>query len=223
MTDNFPSESIANSTEQQKPPAEFYRTQHKLRLSYMPWLYAELKPVHKIWANAWQQEIQDYLMQVETIQIGNNCFIAPEAKLFAEPGRAIIIGDNSYIAADCVIHGPVTLGENVSINHHVTMDGGSKGIVIGDNSRVAAHCRLYAFNHGMQPDKLICDQATRSQGIKIGCDVWLGAGAGVVDGVIIENHAVVGMNSQVTRKVDAYKIVAGNPARVINDRRDKKN
>lgn len=228
MTDNLPSNlppnlnSDSKTTEHQKPTSEFYRTQHKLRLSYMPWLYAELKSSHKSWAEVWQREIQSYLQAVETVHIGKNCFIAPEAKLFAEPGRPIIIGDNSYVAADCVIHGPITLGKNVSINHHVTMDGGSKGISIGDNSRIAAHCQLYAFNHGMRADKLISAQATKSLGIQIGCDVWLGANVGVVDGVAIADFAVVGMGSQVTRNIESYKIVAGNPAQVIGDRRDKK-
>jgi acetyltransferase-like isoleucine patch superfamily enzyme len=203
------------------PPIEFYRTQHKLRLSYMPWLFTELKPAHKIWAEAWQKEIQNYLQAVETIHIGINCFIAPEAKLFAEPGRPIIIGDGSYIAADAVIHGPVILGRNVSINHHGTMDGGSKGIHIGDNSRIAAYCQLYAFNHGMAADRLISEQPVCSKGIYIKNDVWIGANAGIVDGTSIGEHAVIGMGSQVTHDVEPYKIVAGNPARVIGDRRDK--
>ena len=211
-----------NPADSPKPHVEFYRAQHKLRLSYMPWLYADLKASHRIWAEAWQQEVQAYFQAVETLKIGKNCFIAPEAKLFAEPGRPIIIGDNSYIAADCVIHGPVTIGKNVSINHHVTMDGGSKGIHIGDNSRIAAHCQLYAFNHGMLVDKLVCEQPTQSRGIQIGCDAWLGANVGVVDGINIGDHAVVGMGSQVTRDVEQYKIVAGNPAKIIGDRRDKK-
>lgn len=205
-----------------KPSPEFYRTQHKLRLSYMPWLYAELKPTHRAWAESWQEEIQTYLQTVETIQIGKNCFIAPEAKLFAEPGRPIIIGDNSYIAADVVIHGPVTIGKHVSINHHVTMDGGSKGIHIGDHVRIAAYCQLYAFNHGMAADRLVCEQPTHSQGIHIEQDVWLGANVGVVDGVTIKEHAVVGMGSQVTHDVAPFNIVAGNPARPIGDRREKK-
>jgi acetyltransferase-like isoleucine patch superfamily enzyme len=200
---------------------EFYRVQHKLRLSYMPWLYADLKPAHKAWAKAWQYEVQSYLQKVETIQFGNDCFIAPEARLFAEPGRPIVIGDGSYIAADAVIHGPVTLGKNVSINHHVTMDGGSKGIYVGDNSRIAAHCQLYAFNHGMTADRPIYEQPISSYGIHIGKDVWLGANVGVVDGITIKDHAVIGMGSQVSRDVETYKIVAGNPIAVIGDRRDK--
>jgi len=124
-----------------------YREQHKKRLSYMPWLYYRLKPEHKEWAEEWQMEIQSYLRKMETVMMGKDCFIAPEAKLFAEPGRPIILGDNSFIAADCVIHGPIDIGHNVSINHHVTLDGGRKGIRIGNYSRIAAYTSAYAFNH----------------------------------------------------------------------------
>jgi len=197
---------------------ERYRQQHKLRLSYMPWLYARLKPAHRRWAQAWQDEWQAYLADMETILIGKDCFIAPEARLFAELGRSIIIGDNSYIAADCVLHGPITLGQNVSINHHVSLDGGSKGIVIGDNTRIAAYSYAYAFNHGMKIDQLIKDQPVISRGIHIGHDVWIGASTGIVDGVHIGDHAVIGMGSIVTKSVAEYGKVAGNPARTIGTR-----
>lgn len=201
-------------------PIETYRTQHKLRLSYMPWLYGRLKPEHKAWAEAWQQEWQTYLCMMETITIGDNCFIAPEARLFAEPGRPIVIGDNSWIAADAVIHGPVTLGTGVSINHHVTLDGGRKGIVIGNNTRFAAYACAYAFNHGMEPGTPIKDQPVTSQGIRIGEDVWIGAHVGIIDGVSIGNSAVIGMGSVVTRPVPSFTKVAGNPARPIGMRMD---
>jgi acetyltransferase-like isoleucine patch superfamily enzyme len=197
---------------------ERYRQQHKLRLSYMPWLYTGLKPAHRSWAQAWQDEWQAYLTAMETIVIGKDCFIAPEARLFAEPGRPIVIGDNSYIAADCVLHGPITLGQGVSINHHVSLDGGRKGIAIGDNTRIAAYTYAYAFNHGMASDRLISEQAVTSQGIHIGCDVWIGANTGIVDGVTIGDHAVIGMGSIVTKSVADYSKVAGNPARIIGKR-----
>lgn len=201
-----------------KPTIETYRTQHKLRLSYMPWLYARLKPAHRAWAQAWQDEWQAYLCAMETITIGKNCFIAPEARLFAEPGRPIIIGDNSWVAADAVMHGPITLGERVSINHHVTLDGGSKGIRIGNNSRLAAYVYAYAFNHGMDAGQTICEQPVSSQGIVIGEDVWVGAHTGIVDGVTIGDGAIIGMGSVVTKSVTAYTKVAGNPAGLIGTR-----
>lgn len=195
-----------------------YRQQHKLRLSYMPWLYATLKPSQRAWAQAWQDEWQSYLMAMETVVIGNNCFIAPEARLFAERGRPIVIGDNSYIAADCVIHGPLNIGSGVSINHHVTMDGGTKGIIIGDHSRIAAYVQAYAFNHGMAAGRLISEQPVTSKGIVIGNDVWVGANSGIVDGVTIGDHAVVGMGSLVSKDVAPFSKVAGNPAAVIGQR-----
>lgn len=205
-------------TKEPEKNLEQYRTQHKLRLSYMPWLYERLKPAHRLWAQAWQEEWQNYLCSMETISIGKNCFIAPEARLFAEPGRAIVIGDNSWIAADAVIHGPVNLGQGVSINHHVTLDGGTKGITIGNNSRLAAYTYAYAFNHGMDCDRLIKDQPVNSKGIVIGSDVWIGAHAGIVDGITIGDGAVVGMGSIVTRDVIPFSKVAGNPATLIGKR-----
>ncbi len=197
-----------------------YRQQHKKRLSYMPWLYANLKPKHRQWAEAWQADIQAYLKAMETIEIADDCFIAPEANLFAEPGRDIVIGAHCTIAADVMLHGPLQLGNHVSINHGVTMEGGNAGICIGRNTRIAAHCQLFAFNHGMAPDQNIREQAVTSEGINIGEDVWIGANVGIVDGVTIGDHAIIGMGSVVTQDVAAYAKVAGNPARVIGDRRD---
>jgi acetyltransferase-like isoleucine patch superfamily enzyme len=195
-----------------------YRQQHKKRLSYMPWLYLSLKPEHKEWAEEWQMNIQNHLRKMETVEIGKGCFIAPEAQLFAEPGRPIVLGDFSYIAADCVIHGPIEIGKNVSINHHVTLDGGRKGIRIGNYSRVAAYTSAYAFNHGMEADKLIQEQAVTSLGIEIGEDVWIGANVGIVDGVTIGDKSIIGMGSVVTKSVTSGLKVAGNPAKEIGYR-----
>lgn len=195
-----------------------YRQQHKRRLSYMPWLYFTLKPKHRQWAQQWQEEIHADLQSLETVTIADNCFIAPQANIFAEPGRDISIGSNSHIAADCFLHGPIRIGKNCSINRGVTMDGGKTGIVIGDNTRIAANTCLYAFNHGLAADRLIKDQPVTSTGIHIGCDVWIGANVSIVDGVTIGDGAVIGMGSVVTRNVDPGCIVAGNPANPIGAR-----
>lgn len=195
-----------------------YRAQHKKRLSYMPWLYHTLKPQHREWAQRWQADVQARFAALETIRFGANCFVAPEANLFAEPGRDIVVGDGCRIAADVFIHGPVRMGCHVSINHGVSLDGGSAGIEIGDHTRIAARCTLYAFNHGTAPGRLVREQATTSRGIRIGRDVWIGANAGIVDGVTIGDGAVVGMGAAVTRDVPPDTVVAGNPARVIRSR-----
>ncbi|QYK06431.1 acyltransferase [Shewanella zhangzhouensis] len=202
--------------------ADDFREQHKKRLSWMPWLYFSLKDKHKAWALPWQTDIQTRLMQLETVHIGSQCFVAPEAELFAEPGRDIRIGNQCMIAAGVFIHGPVEMGDEVAINHGSSLDGGRVGIKIGSRTRIANNVTIYAFNHGMTPDEPIYTQKVSSKGIVIGEDVWIGAQAGIVDGVTIGNHAVVGMGAIVTRDVAPYSIVAGNPARPIGDRRDKK-
>ena len=198
-----------------------YQSQHKKRLSWMPWLYFSLKEKHLAWAKPWQDEIQAALCALETVQIGEQCFIAPEAQLFAEPNRDIKIGNRCMIAADCFLHGPITLGNEVAINHGCSLDGGRVGIQIGDQTRIANHVTIYAFNHGMAPDTPIYQQPSYSKGIVIGKDVWIGAQAGIVDGVTIGDHAVVGMGCIVTKDIPDWAIVAGNPAKVIGDRRDK--
>ena len=195
-----------------------YREQHKHRLNYMPWLYWSLKDKHRVWAETWQREYQEYLMEMETVEIGKNCFISPLAHIFAERGRKIIIGDNTFIAADCTLHGPLDIGSEVAINHHSILDGGRVGIKIHDQVRIAAYCHLYAFDHGMDIDQPIYKQTVRSQGIEVGRDVWLGAHVGIKDGVKIGDHAVVGMNSMVTKDVNEREIIAGNPARFIRHR-----
>lgn len=55
----------------------------------------------------------------------------------------------------------------------------------------------------------------------IGHDVWIGHGAIIKQGVIIGNGAVIGMGSVVTKDVEPYTIVGGNPAKEIRKRFEK--
>jgi serine acetyltransferase len=53
----------------------------------------------------------------------------------------------------------------------------------------------------------------------IGHDVWIGESAILLPSVSrIGNGAVIGAGSVVTKDVEAYTVVAGNPARKIRDR-----
>ncbi|AFU97637.2 acyltransferase [Simiduia agarivorans] len=199
-----------------------YREQHKQRLNFMPWLYFTLKDKHKLWATEWQNALQQRLAALETVTFGEHCFVAENANLFAEPGRTIQLGDSSFIAANCFLHGPIQIGRSVSINQDCKLEGSRGGIVIGDYTRIAAGCALYAFNHGTSALDLISTQPITSKGITIGKDVWIGAHCGITDGVQIGDHAIIGMNSTVTRNVAPWSIMAGSPARKIGDRRDSK-
>jgi acetyltransferase-like isoleucine patch superfamily enzyme len=201
--------------------AQRYREQHQLRLSWMPWLWFAMDEKLRAWAQPWQHEIQARLRAVEAVEIGESCFVAPEARIFAEPNRPVRLGDRVAIAAEVFLHGPITLGHDVSINARVSMDGGRAGIEVGDGTRIATGVTVFAFDHGLDAGSDIRTQPVRSRGIVIGRDVWIGANAGITDGVRIGDHAVVGMGAIVTRDVPEWAIVGGAPAKVIGDRRER--
>jgi len=54
----------------------------------------------------------------------------------------------------------------------------------------------------------------------IGNDVWIGSEAIIMPGIKIGDGAVIGTRSLVTRDVEPYAIVGGNPAKVIRKRFD---
>jgi acetyltransferase-like isoleucine patch superfamily enzyme len=61
------------------------------------------------------------------------------------------------------------------------------------------------------------DQKGQMKRIRVGNDVWVGVNAVIMDDV--GDGAVVGAGSVVTREVEPYSIVAGNPARLVRKRR----
>jgi acetyltransferase-like isoleucine patch superfamily enzyme len=198
---------------------ERLRAQQKRRMAFMPWLYFAAPPHVRAWAEAWQRAVHAQLAELEALDLHPGCFVAEQAEVFAEPHREVRVGEGASIAAHAFVHGPVTLEAHVSINPHVTLDGGRKGIVVGEGTRIATRAALFAFDHGMDPARAIRAQPVRSRGIVIGRDVWIGAQATVTDGVRIGDHAVVGAGAVVTRDVERWAVVAGVPARVIGDRR----
>jgi virginiamycin A acetyltransferase len=54
----------------------------------------------------------------------------------------------------------------------------------------------------------------------IGNDVWIGNSATIMQGIEIGDGAIIGTNSLVTKNVDPYTVVGGNPARIIRKRFD---
>jgi acetyltransferase-like isoleucine patch superfamily enzyme len=58
--------------------------------------------------------------------------------------------------------------------------------------------------------------------IVIGNDVWVAHGATILSGVQIGDGAIIGAGAIVTKDVQPYSIVVGNPAKVIKYRFEKK-
>ena len=55
----------------------------------------------------------------------------------------------------------------------------------------------------------------------IGNDVWLGYGVTIMPGVRIGDGAIIASRSTVTKDVEPYSIVGGNPAKLIRKRFSK--
>ena len=49
----------------------------------------------------------------------------------------------------------------------------------------------------------------------VGNDVWIGGGATLLPGVTVGDGAVIAAGAVVTRPVEPYTLVGGNPARFI--------
>ncbi len=53
---------------------------------------------------------------------------------------------------------------------------------------------------------------------KIGNDVWVGFDATIMPGITIGDGAIIGSKSVVTKDVEPYSVVGGNPAKLIRKR-----
>ena len=51
--------------------------------------------------------------------------------------------------------------------------------------------------------------------IRIGDNVWIGAGAIILPGVTIGDDAVIGAGAIVTKDIKTGEVVGGNPARLL--------
>jgi acetyltransferase-like isoleucine patch superfamily enzyme len=84
---------------------------------------------------------------------------------------------------------------------------------------MAAYSYVIGGDHDFSnPEKPVLDQERTSAGVTIGRGVWMGAGAKILDGVSIGEHAVIGAASVVRENVEAYAIAVGVPARVVSSR-----
>jgi serine O-acetyltransferase len=55
---------------------------------------------------------------------------------------------------------------------------------------------------------------------RIGNKVWLGVNSVIIGPVIIHDYVIIAPNAMVNKSVPEYKIVGGNPAKIIGDVRD---
>lgn len=114
--------------------------------------------------------------------------------------------------------GSVTIGNNCSLNPYAILYGHG-GLSIGNDVRIAARVTIIPFNHAFEdPNVVIKKQGSTRIGITIGDDVWIGAGATVLDGVSIASGCVIGAGAIVTKNTEVNGVYVGSPARLIRKR-----
>lgn len=113
---------------------------------------------------------------------------------------SVELGDNVYIGGYSIL-GDVRIGADTLIADHVVIPSGNA-------------------QHGVSLlDRPIKQQPGVFRTIFIGTDCWIGSGAVILADV--GSHCVIAAGAVVTSRVEDFKIVAGNPARVIADRRER--
>jgi acetyltransferase-like isoleucine patch superfamily enzyme len=177
------------------------------RIDYFPWEYDPTSP------EAAAQAIRQQDLVLSGAQIGEGVFIAPNAAVFCD---RLSVGDRTYIAALAYVTGDLMIGADCSINPYAVVRG---EIRMGDGVRIGAHSSILGFNHRVSNDLPIHKQGTWSKGVTLGDDVWIGSNATILDGVTVGDHVIIGASAVVTKDVPDWAVVAGNPARVIRDRR----
>lgn len=139
-----------------------------------------------------------------------------------EIGEGVHLSGKSSIGFNNRIHSlpRLLIGDETFIGHQCTFSI-AQAIIIGRHCLVAGEVRV------QDQDGHPLDASLRRQGepvsadmirpVKIGDDVWIGAGAVILKGVSIGDRAIVAARSVVTRDVPADVVVAGNPARIVKN------
>ena len=129
-------------------------------------------------------------------------------------------GDGLYVLPGSVIYYPrnVKLGFNVMMNRGVYIVAPAP-VTIGDNVLIGPYTVINSGSHHYSdPNKLIRDQGHKLAPIVIEDDVWIGAHATILPGIVLKRGAVVAAGAVVTATVEAFTVVAGVPAKLIRRR-----
>jgi acetyltransferase-like isoleucine patch superfamily enzyme len=106
----------------------------------------------------------------------------------------------------------IRVGRNVFINQGCTLND-IGGIEIGDDVLIGPRVSLITSGHPLDPNQR--RRQIVAAPIVIQRNVWLGAGAMVLQGVTVGEDSVVAAGAVVTRDVPSGTLVAGVPAQVV--------
>ena len=110
----------------------------------------------------------------------------------------------------------LTVGEGTIIGDNAILDARS-GLEIGKNVNLSSNVSIYTLQHDHRDPDFKCSPNS-SKPVKIGDRVWLGSNVIVLPGVTIGEGAVCCAGCVVTKDVEPYAVVAGIPAKKVNER-----
>lgn len=132
-------------------------------------------------------------------------------KIIGKAGKAIHIEPDFW----CDYGYNISVGDNFYANHGlVILDAG--GVTFGDDVFIAPSCGFHTSGHPI-------DFERRNKGleyaysIKVGSNVWIGAGVQVMPGITIGDNVVIGGGSVVTKDIPSNSVAVGNPCKVIRE------
>jgi acetyltransferase-like isoleucine patch superfamily enzyme len=145
------------------------------------------------------------------IEIGDGTHISGELLVFNNGGNIKIgkdcyIGDHSRIwSADDIL-----IGNNVFISHNVNiMD--TNGHELDHVERIENYKKRIDIGYPSEKGNILTAPVT------IKDFAWIGFNSIILKGVVIGEGAIVAAGSLVTKEVQPYTLVAGNPARKIKN------
>lgn len=168
------------------------------------------------------------ILHAQNLRLGRQTFIDHGVYLHALD-NGIDIGDRTFVMHNSILHvfnfrglpnAGIHIGRDCFIGE-ANVIRGQGGVKIGNDVYTGPMVQILAVNHVYaDPHTPIREQGITARGITIEDDVWLAAGAIVLDGVRIGRGSVVGAGSVVTTDLPPYSIAVGSPARIVKNRRE---
>lgn len=118
-----------------------------------------------------------------------------------------VIGDNCIVSKDVYIDHAVTIGDRCKIQNSVSV---YHGVSIGNDVFVGPNA---SFTNDRVPRAFNPDWKITPTFIKDGASI--GANSTLICGITVGEYAMVAAGSVVTRNVEPYTLVMGNPARPV--------
>ena len=159
------------------------------------------------------------------IHIGDGTVIDDHVLLDAKgvANQGIRIGDRGFIGRNSILSckdGDIVLGSHINIGFNCEVFSSSR-VEVGDYGLFAAYTYVVGGGHDHSDlGAVMIDQPRPSLGVTIGRNVWLGAGAKVLDGVTLGQNVVIGAGAVVNESMPDNVIAAGVPAKIIRRRDD---